>query len=147
RYVEEVCRNYDIDGVELDFFRHAMFFKTPTTGHPSTVEDLSQMTDLLRRIRAMADEVGSRRGRPILLAMHVPDSIEYCKAIGLDLETWLKDDLLYLLITAGYVELNSLDYSVTLARQYGVKVYPSLDETRIKDQPGRQLRSSLLASR
>lgn len=27
RYVEEVCRNYDVDGVEIDFFRHPVFFK------------------------------------------------------------------------------------------------------------------------
>ncbi|MEO6741748.1 MAG: hypothetical protein ABIP20_16005 [Chthoniobacteraceae bacterium] len=27
RYVEEVCQNYEVDGVELDFFRHPVFFK------------------------------------------------------------------------------------------------------------------------
>ncbi len=28
RLVEEVCRNYDVDGVELDFFRHPVFFRS-----------------------------------------------------------------------------------------------------------------------
>jgi len=27
RYVEEVCLGYDVDGVELDFFRHPVFFR------------------------------------------------------------------------------------------------------------------------
>jgi len=27
RYCEEVCGNYDVDGIELDFFRHAFLFK------------------------------------------------------------------------------------------------------------------------
>jgi len=40
-----------------------------------------------------------------------------------------------------------VDYSVALARRHGVQVYPSLDETRIKDPGGKQLRSSLLAYR
>jgi hypothetical protein len=146
-YVEEVCRNYDVDGVELDFFRHALFFKSSTTGEPATSDELRQMTDLLRRIRTMADEVGAQRGRPILLAMRVPDSVEYCKTIGLDLETWLKDDLLDLLITSGYTQLNPVDYSVALAHPHGVKVYPSLDESRIKDEAGKKLRSTLLAYR
>src|SRR6185503_10513162 len=117
RHAEEVCRNYDVDGIELDFFRHALFFRSSATGARATTEELGQMTDLLRRIRTMADEVGAQRGRPILLAMRVPDSIEYCGAIGLDLETWLKNDLLDLLITTGYVQLNPLDYSVALARR------------------------------
>jgi hypothetical protein len=147
RYVEEVCRNYDVDGIELDFLRHALFFRSSAAGAPATTEELGQMTDLLRRIRTMADDVGAQRGRPILLAMRVPDSVEYCKAIGLDLETWLRDDLLDLLVTAGYTQLNPVDYSVVLAHQYGVKVYPSLDETRIKDQPGSNMRSTLLAYR
>ena len=147
RYVQEVCRNYDVDGIELDFFRHALFFRSSTTGAPATTEELGQMTDLLRRVRTMADEVGAQRGRPILLAMRVPDSVEYCKVIGLDLETWLKDDLLDLLITSGYTQLNPVDYSVALARQYGVKVYPSLDESRIKDESGKKLRSTLLSYR
>ena len=47
-------------------------------------------------IRTMADEVGRARGRPILIATHVPDSTEYARAIGLDLARWLADDLLEL---------------------------------------------------
>ena len=27
RYIEEVCQNYDIDGIELDFMRHETYFK------------------------------------------------------------------------------------------------------------------------
>ncbi|MDP6719613.1 MAG: family 10 glycosylhydrolase, partial [Pirellulaceae bacterium] len=31
-FIDEVCRNYDIDGVELDFFRHLCYFKSTALG-------------------------------------------------------------------------------------------------------------------
>ena len=134
RYVEEVCRDYDIDGIELDFFRHPVFFSSTGRGEPATDSERRQMTDLMRRIRTMADAAGRARARPILIAMRVPDSVEYSRAIGLDLERWLADDLLDLIVVSGYLQLNDWDYSVALAHRFGVKVYPSLDESRVKDE-------------
>ncbi len=90
QYTEEVCRNYDISGVELDFFRHPVFFKRAAmTGTPCNAEESALMTQLMRRIRIMTEEVAQLRGKPILLAVRVPDSTEYAKACGLDVETWL----------------------------------------------------------
>ncbi len=140
RYIEEVCRNYDIDGIELDFFRHPVFFKSTSRGEPATPAELEAMTDLVKRVRAMTEEVGTRRGKPILIAMKVPDSVEYCRTIGLDLESWLKQDCLDLLVPGGYFQINDWDYSIALARKYGVKVYPSLDESRLKDKDANALR-------
>jgi hypothetical protein len=142
RYCEEVCQNYDVDGLELDFFRHALFFKCSGAGEPCGETELSQMTGLLRRIRNMAEELGRKRGRPILLAIRVPDSIEYCKWIGLDLEGWLASNLVDILVVGGYTQLNPWTYSVALGHKYGVKVYPSLDEPRIRDEAARALRST-----
>jgi hypothetical protein len=105
------------------------------------------MTGLLWRIRQMADQRGAQRGRPILVAVRVPDSVEYCRAIGLDLENWLAGDLVDLLTGSGYFQLNPWDYSVHLGHQYGVKVYASLDEPRLKDKEAAHLRSSLEAYR
>ncbi len=147
RYVEEICRDYDVDGVELDFFRHPVFFRATTRGEHATDEQLAEMTALLRRIRALADEAGQKRGRPILIAVRVPDSVEYCRAIGLDIEHWLADDLLDLMIVSGYFQLNDWDYSVALAHKYGVKIYPSLDESRVKDETAKKMRSTALAYR
>ena len=105
------------------------------------------MTELLRRIRLMADEVGQARGRPILIAVHSPDSVEYCRAIGLELDTWLANDLLDLLVVSSYFQLHDWDYSVTLAHQYGVKIYPSLDESRISITTAQAMRMTDLAYR
>ena len=143
RYCEEVCRNYDVDGIELDFFRHAFLFKCSGRGQPCGETELNQMTSLLQRIRAMTEAEGKKRGRPILIAVRVPDSVEYGKTIGLDLENWLKRNLLDLLVVSGYTQLNPWEYSVKLGHKYGVKVYPSLDESRVKDESAKALRTSL----
>lgn len=142
RYCEEVCQNYDVNGIELDFFRHAFFFKCSASGAPCGERELNQMTGLLRRIRAMIEEVGRKRKRPILLAVRVPDSVEYSKLIGLDLEKWLKEELVDLLIVGGYTQLNPWTYSVSLGHKYGVKVYPSLDEPRVRDKAACALRAN-----
>jgi hypothetical protein len=105
------------------------------------------LTDLVRRIREMMEAVGRKRNRPILLAIRVPDSVEYCRFIGIDLESWLSHGLVDLLIVGGYTQLNPWEYSVALGRKYGVKVYPSLDEPRVRDQTANQLRLSLATYR
>ena len=135
RFVEEVCLNYDVDGIELDFYRHPVFFHEPARGFPASGVERDLMTDLVRRIRRMTEEVGQRRGRPILVATRLPDSVPYCRAIGLDIERWLADDLLDLLIPAGYLQLSPWETSVELGHRYGAMVYPALDESRVKE-PG-----------
>jgi hypothetical protein len=147
RYFEEVCRNYEVDGVELDFYRHPVYFKSTSRGEPATDAERAAMTQLLHRIRVMADEVGRSRGRAILIAVHCPDSVEYCRAMGLDLEYWLANDLLDLWIPGGTFQFNDWDYSVALARKYAVKVYPSLDNPRVKDDVAKQMRTTLLGYR
>jgi len=140
RFFEEVCHNYDVDGVEMDFFRHLNYFRTPASGKPATREELDMMTDLFRRIRAMADARGAERGRPILISARVPDSLELCNALGFDLEQWLEEDLIDLLVVSGYFRLNRWETSVELGHKYGVPVYPCLSESRIRDGAAHKVR-------
>jgi hypothetical protein len=146
--VEEVCRRYDVDGVELDFFRHPVFFRRAAmTGTPCDDAERTCMTDLMRRIRVMTENEGLRRGRPFLVAVRLPDSAEYCRDIGLDLEKWLADGLVDMLMPSGYFRLNEWDYSVALGHRHGVKVYPSLDESRVRDPAAKAMRSTVASYR
>jgi hypothetical protein len=147
RLLEEVCRNYDIDGIELDYFRHVVFFRSTARGELATDKERAAMTAMMVRVRKMADEIGQKRGRPILIAVRVPDSVEYCRAVGLDLERWLANDLVDLLVLSSYFQLNEWDYSVALGHKYGVKVYPSLDESRLQDKSASARRMTNLAYR
>ena len=143
RFFEEVCSNYDVDGVEMDFFRHLNYFRTPASGKPATQEELDMMTDLFRRIRKMADETGVKRGRPILISARVPDSVEFCRTMGFDIVRWMKEDLIDILVVSGYFRLNPWETSVKLGHKYGVPVYPCLSESRIKDGDASKVRASL----
>jgi len=147
RFAEEVCQNYDLDGIELDFFRHPVFFKSNSTGQPATDEDRAAMTELLVRIRAMADAEGKKRGRPILIAARTPDSVDYARASGLEIEKWMADDLIDLYIASGSFQLNDWETSVALGHKHGVKVYPSLDESRVSEPDGKKRRMTEMAYR
>lgn len=142
RFIEEVCTNYDVDGIELDFFRHRTFFKSTFKGNNASAEEIAEMTELIRRIRTMTEEVGLKRHRPILVSMRLPDSKDYARALGLDMETWLKEGLLDIMTVSGYVRLNPWEYSVALGHKYGVKVYPDIEDSRVDDKEGAALRNS-----
>ena len=140
--MEDVCRRYDVDGIELDFFRQLICFKKTAWGEPMGQADCDMMTDLLRRMRTMMDEVGTERRRPLLIAVRVPDSVDYCKQLGYDLATWLRDDLIDIMIVGGYFWLNPWATSVQLGQQYGVPVYPSLDASRMSAKLPKEIRRS-----
>src|SRR5690606_14864319 len=116
-----------------DFFRHPVFLKSTTKGKKATEEEVAAMTELMRRLREVADAKGQERGRPILISVRVPDSAEYSRAIGLDIQAWLENDLIDMLGVASYFQLNSWKTSADLGHRYGVKVYPSLDESRVRE--------------
>jgi len=131
KYVRGYLENYDLDGIEFDFFRHPQLFRTVGLGGHATPAELELMTQLMKDFRAMAEEVGRKRGRPFVLAARVPDSFEYCKAIGIDLDAWLKAKTLDFLIVGGYFQLNTWKTMVDAVHRYGIKCYASIDETRI----------------
>ncbi|MCK5802127.1 MAG: family 10 glycosylhydrolase [Lentisphaeria bacterium] len=133
-FIEEVCENYDVDGIEMDFFRHMCYFPSVANGGKASDEERAMMTGLVRRVRAMTERVGLERGRPILVAVRVADSVEFNRDMGFDLERWLQDGLVDLLVTTGYFRLNPWHHTVKLARKYGVASFPGMSESRIRGE-------------
>ncbi|MCY3759666.1 MAG: hypothetical protein OXH50_00315 [Gemmatimonadetes bacterium] len=127
--VREICQRYDLDGIELDFFRHPVLFRRHAWGQPLEQAQLDAMTGLLRRIRAMTDLTGTDRARPMLLAVRVPESLGYCRAIGLDLERWLSEDLVDLLVAGGDFPLAPWEHMVELGHEYDVPVHACLNNS------------------
>jgi len=145
--VAEVAENYDVDGIELDFWRHPVFFKRSAQGKALRPEERALMTDVIRRIRFKLDEVGRARGKHLLLNIKYPDSVGYCQKIGLDLEQWLKEDLVDVLVPGGYFQLNPWQTSVALGEKYNVPVWACLAENRVRDPRGNTARKSAAALR
>jgi len=122
--VSQACRRYDLEGIELDWQRHPFFFRFGQERRYIPV-----MNDFVRQVRKTIDQHGKRRGRPILLAVRVPDSPESALAIGLDPETWMADGCVDLLVAGNGFAPFSCPFSewVKLGRQYDVPVYGCLD--------------------
>ena len=144
RVLEEVCRNYEVDGLLLDFFRHLPTLKSTVSGGEAGEDELAMITSLFCRTREMMDQIGAKRGRPILLAVRTPDSLGYCRALGLDLQRWMKEKLIDIWIVTGYFRLQEWHETVKIGHQHGVPVWASMDESRVQ---GRDERNSLEAYR
>lgn len=142
-FAEESITQYDLDGISLDFFRHPVFFRSTFDGKKCSDADRAAMTSVIQRIHKMVAAESDRRGRKLQLAIRVPDSIEYCHDIGLDLEQWLTNEWIDLLVVSGYFRLNEWKYSATLGEKYNVTVLASLDESRVKDEQAKAARKTV----
>jgi hypothetical protein len=98
--IEDVCRRYDIDGIELDFLRNPIYFRPTLECRPCEPEHLEIMTGFIRRLREMTEQVGQERNRPLLIACRVPSRIDCCRKIGFDIEQWLTDDLIDVVVSS-----------------------------------------------
>jgi len=139
RLIEEVCRNYDLEGVELDFFRHPIYFKPNRRGLPAEPRHLEAMTDFIRRVHAMTVEVGENRGRPILVAVRIPDAVRLCVHMGIDIETWLKEGLIDMVIPGGYYHVVPWEEMIQLGHAHDVPVYPCISASRLRERVSQEL--------
>ena len=130
RFVREFLENYDLDGIEYDFFRHLQLFKTVANGADATQPELDLMTELMRDLRTIADEVGRRRGKPFLVAVRVPDSVGFCRTVGIDIERWIRESIVDIVIGSGYFQCNPWHVMADVVHRNGGKFYASLDEAR-----------------
>ena len=128
---EEICRRYDVDGIEMDYFRMPMFFRPHLTDDAALPDQVKILTEFQRRIRQAAYEQGTRRGRPILVAARVPMTLERCRHVGIDIERWLDENLFDILNTeAGYVPFTMPTRElVKLGHAHGVPVYATISDS------------------
>lgn len=94
--VLETVERWDVDGVELDFFRHPTYFNIE-----EAYSNRYLMTDLVRYIRGRMDEIGNQRGKGLDLMVRVPATIERCERLGLDIREWIADELVDLVVAGG----------------------------------------------
>ena len=129
-YVERNATAHDFDGYELDFTRFVWCFPP---GQERECAPL--MTDLIRQARVRLNAIGARRQRPYTFAVHVLDSPEVSLNLGLDVEAWLQEGLIDVLVVGlGYMPyVLRLDEWLALGRRYGVPVYPSVNTNTYTD--------------
>jgi len=119
RLVREFADNYDFAGFQLDFMSEPPFFKRgeEEAGSPA-------MTELVGSVRKILDEAGRRRSHYIALSVQVPETLNDCRSLGLDLEGWVRNGLIDEIVAGrGYFEFFSLTELMAMAHPYGVRVY------------------------
>ena len=143
QYIQEVCQNYDIDGIELDFFRHLSYLKSVSFGGEASNRERSGISQLMRRIRTMTEELGLQRGRPILITIRVPDDAEYAHLVGLDVERWMREGWVDIVMGSGYFQLKPWENLVALGKTHNVPVYAGFSEPRVTGEDKRLKRGSV----
>ena len=123
--IEQACRLADWDGVELDWQRHA--FHLPGK-HEYRLR--YALTDLQRAIRRMTDAIAEERGRPFPVAVRVGATLEACRNIGYDIETWANEGLCDIIIGGGNSGTDpcfETEEFLSLVEGTNILVYPGYD--------------------
>ena len=115
------CERWGFDGVELDWFRHPLFFR-----FGEEAANTENITQFVRDVRAALKRIGRKRRRPYLLTTRPPDTPELALRSGFDVEQWLEEGLLdMLMIGGGYMPYGGrLKNFVDMAHRYRVHAYP-----------------------
>ena len=95
RIVEELVTSYQVDGIELDFLRHPAYFK-PDEAYGN--RDL--LTILVQQVHKLLQRLGSEQKRKIKLAVRVPVPFDIAARMGLDVQSWIREELVDLVIAA-----------------------------------------------
>ena len=127
--IEEALVRYGADGFELDCSYE------PTSDpvfRPENVEEgFGIMSEFVRDVRKLVDEVARQRGRPIALGVRVLPTLAGTTQQGLDLPAWLEEDLIDFIVPIYYIDENMdqnlpFEELASLAHAHDCCVYPGV---------------------
>lgn len=103
--ITELCENYDLDGLELDFMRFDSFFNQSET----TLEQRCEIiTGFVQQVRAVLDRT-ARYGRQRWLCARVPCLIKGLDSLGIDLTALVASGLDMVNASASYFTTQAMD--------------------------------------
>ena len=123
-YIKKSAAAHDFDGYELDFTRFIWNFPL---GRERELARL--MTDFVRQVRSALNTIADKRGRQYTFAVHVMDSAETSLELGQDVDAWLSEGLVDVLVVGmGFMPFTlRLDQWREMDDRYGVPIYPSIN--------------------
>ena len=103
--ITELCENYDLDGLELDFMRFYSYFDAEKT----TLEQRQNiMTGFVKQVRQVLDRT-EREGKRRWLCARVPCLLKGLDAIGLNLPVLVSEGLDMVNVSASYFTTQQMD--------------------------------------
>ena len=91
--INELVRQYPADGIELNMRDYAPFI-----ARREVAEHTETMTQWMRDIRKACDDAAAAQGRSKRIVIRVGATIAGNKAMGMDLETWMKEGIVDVVI-------------------------------------------------
>ena len=86
--IAELVGDYPTDGIELNMSDYAPFI-----GRAEVTEHTETMTEWMRAIRRVCDEAAAAQGRAKRLVVRIGATLAGNRAMGMDVETWIKEGL------------------------------------------------------
>lgn len=120
--ITELCENYDIEGLELDFMRWPYYFIQDQT---TLSQRQAIMTGFITTVRAVLDRT-AHQGRRRWLCVRIPCLIKAYDPIGIDLPAWVNAGLDMVNISASYFTTQRMDVSAIRKRCQGAALYVEL---------------------
>ncbi len=125
--LRELVTRYNFDGIQIDFSRHM-----PCLPIGKQWEMREHITEFMQMVRQLFDEIGKKRGRPILLGAKVPRNPAGCRIDGFDLQAWADKGLIDILTLGS----RSIDVEVEGFRKLvgnKVQLQPCFDDHHATD--------------
>lgn len=121
-FLQELCENYDLDGLELDFLRHCSFFQIDKT---TREQRRAIMTGFVRQVRALLDRT-SGGGRRRWLCARVPCYVKALDPLGLDLPAMVEAGLDMANVSSFYFTTQQSDFAAIRRQVPQAAVYQEM---------------------
>lgn len=121
----EIAGKYDIDGLMVDFMMSPTLFRSVAAGGTAEPKEVAQLTQMMQKVGAACKAAAARLGHPVTFCARVPDSVGYCRDIGVNLQGWLDAKLLDAVVLGGSFQLNRWNVTGELAAKAGIPYYVS----------------------
>ena len=95
-YIRELCENYDIDGIELDYLRSAPVMSKVDAAH------IQELNSYVSDLRDTVNEVAAKKGKKIQLSARVYSTPDHNLSSGIDPAQWIADGSIDMLAAEGW---------------------------------------------
>lgn len=104
-FIKEICENYDIDGLELDFMRHSSYFQLDKTTASQRTQIMTRFVSRVRRLLNRTEKQGKHRW----LCVRVPCHLAAHKRLGIDLVKFVAAGVDMVNLSPGFVTEQQTD--------------------------------------
>lgn len=108
---EEYLMDFESDGIELDWLRCAPVFKPGFDEMNAPI-----LTRFMQDVRRIADKAEQKWGHRIRIAVRVPGVVTEAMGMGMDVHTWVKENLIDVLIPGPRDTSTEQGYNIGLWR-------------------------------